>query len=162
MVGGTQKQTFLPSHLNWPPLYYKAGKSTTLLTLSLNARNSSEAGEGLVVAMGGLAFLAFLPLDALLIEEVQLPLSDEFFLSAIVGGGGAAFFFRLRPNVVVFGLSETASAEVAEASAAALMLLLLCPSLSTSILQSSICKAMQRSSIAIHSYTTTTLITVCC
>ena len=45
--------------------------------------------------------LTFLPLDALLIEEVQLPLSDEFFLSAIVvGGGGAAFFFRLRPRVV--------------------------------------------------------------
>ena len=21
MIGGTQKQTFLPSHLNWPPLY---------------------------------------------------------------------------------------------------------------------------------------------
>ena len=81
----------------------------TLLTLTLNAKNSSA--EGLVMTIGGLDFLAFLPLDALLIEEVQLPLSDEFFLSTIVGGGGAAFFFRLRPKVVVFCLSETFSIE---------------------------------------------------
>ena len=48
-----------------------------------------------------------------------------------------------------------AAMETSEAEAAALVLQLLVPSLSTSILQSSICKAMQRSSIAIHSYTTT-------
>ena len=81
------------------------------------------------MTLGGLAFLAFLPLDALLIEEVQLPLSDEFFLSTIVvvGGGGAAFFFRLRPKVVVFGLSEMASTLEAcrEAEAEAAMALML-------------------------------------
>ena len=65
--------------------------------------------DAAVVGGGFVRCLTFLPLDALLIEEVQLPLSDEFFLSAIVGGGGAAFFFRLRPKVVVFCLSETFS-----------------------------------------------------
>ena len=63
-----------------------------VLVLEAVVAEAVEAGGGFVRC------LTFLPLDALLIEEVQLPLSDEFFLSTIVGGGGAAFFFRLRPK----------------------------------------------------------------